>query len=299
MVPHPAGEPEMSSHPGTRPALCWARGALRPTTEFRPHLGDRAFRYGDGVFATMALERGCLLDADAHVNRLVASADVTGLSVPEAVRSSRRLCEILRLLGADRTTDGVVRIQVSADSGGRGYGRARDSSWELVEIHPLPAPRILTVAVLQPDETPVPALPSVKSCSAVAHVLCARAAAGRGVAEAVRTLGELLLESSASNLFWEEDGVLFTPSSSLPVYPGVTRSVVIEVARRAGWTIHEGEFDRSALGRARSAFLTNAVRGVEPVVELDGAGLAWPPALEALQASVQAARIEGGTPVAL
>ena len=287
----------MTSHSKRSPALCWARGVLRPITEFRPGAGDRAFCYGDGVFATLALERGRLLDAAAHVERLIASADAMGLCVPEAVRSPGRLCQILALLGANGSTDGVVRIQISAESGGRGYRRTGDRSWELVEIHPLPAPRVLTVAILEPADAPVPALPSVKSCSAVAHVLCARAAAGRGVVEAVRTVGEYVLEASASNLFWIHDGVLCTPSASLPLYPGVTRSVVLDVARSAGWEIHEGEFDRVSLAQAGGAFLTNAVRGVEPVAVLDGSTLEWPPDLEALRESVQAARIEGGLPL--
>jgi branched-subunit amino acid aminotransferase/4-amino-4-deoxychorismate lyase len=245
----------------------------------------------------MALERGRVLDAAAHVERLIVSADAIGLSVPEAVRDPGRLCEILALLGASGSTDGVVRVQVTAESGGRGYGRSGGRSWEFVEVHPLPDPRVLTVALLEPGDAPVPALPSVKSCSAVAHILCARAAAARGVVEAVRTTGGHVLEASASNLFWIHDGVLCTPSSSLPLYPGITRSVVLEVARGAGWEILEGEFDRGTLARAGGAFLTNAVRGVEPVAMLDGSPLEWPPELEALRESVRATRSEGGLPV--
>ena len=287
----------MTSRSKPFPALCWARGVLRPITEFRPRADDRAFRYGDGVFATLALERGHLLDAAAHVERLIASADAMGLSVPESVSTPARLCEILALLGVSGATDGVVRVQVSAASDGRGYSRSADDSWELVEVHPAPAARVLTVGILEPGDAPVPALPAVKSCSAVAHVLCARAAAGRGVVEAVRTVGKNVLEASAANLFWIHDGVLCTPSASLPLYPGITRSVVLDVARDAGWEIREGEFDRAALARADSAFLTNAVRGVEPVAVLEGSPLEWPPELEALRESVHAARIEDGLPV--
>jgi len=288
----------MTSNPRSKPSLCWARGVLRPATEFRPHIDDRAFRYGDGVFATLPLENGRLLEADAHVDRLVASAEAIGLSVPGAVSTPQRLCEVLRLLGAHASTGGIVRIQVSAEPGGRGYGRVADHSWELVEIHPLPAPRTLTVAVLEPDEAPCPTLPAVKSCSALAHVMCARAATRRGVAEAVRTAGGHLLEASAANLFWEADGVLFTASASLPLYPGVTRSVVTDVARGTGWTVREGEFGRSALQQARGAFLTNAARGIEPIAELDGASLEWSPELETLRSAVAAARLEAGLPVA-
>ena len=278
--------------------LCWAAGVLRPSSELRPHLGDRAFRYGDGVFATLALRRGCLLDATAHVERLKASSGAIGLTVPESVSSADRLRHILRLLGVDRTTNGVVRVQVSAGPGGRGYRRGEDAAWELVELHPPPGPRILTVAVLEAEEAPVPSLAAVKSCSSLAHVLCAVAAERRGVAEAVRTAGGHLLEASASNLFWEEEGELFTPSASLPLYPGVTRSIVIEAARRSGWTVREGEYPRSAIERARAAFLTNAVRGVEPIFALEGARLDWPSELEALRATVEAARAEAGLPVA-
>jgi branched-subunit amino acid aminotransferase/4-amino-4-deoxychorismate lyase len=296
VVSRQPGEPEMSVLPKS-PSLCWARGVLRPATEFRPRVGDRAFRYGDGVFATLALENGRLLDAPAHLDRLAASTESIGLPVPVAVRSPQSLCDVLRLLGTDETTSGVVRVQVSADDGGRGYGRGEDGSWELVEIHPRPAPRNLTLSVLEPDEAPVPSLPAVKSCSALAHVMCARAAARRGVAEAVRTSGGHLLEASASNLFWVADGVLCTPSASLPLYPGVTRAVVMAAAKQSGWTVRDGEFGRAALDGVGGAFLTNAVRGIEPVAEIDGVGLAWPPKLEELRTLVATIRHGAGLPV--
>mgnify|MGYP001825661549 CR=1 FL=1 len=278
--------------------LCWAAGVVRPSTEFRPHLGDRAFRYGDGVFATLAVRHGRLLDAPAHVARLNSSIGAIGLSTPDAVSSVDRLCQVLQLLGVDATTDCVVRVQVSAVAGGRGYRRGADTAWELVELHPLPDPRTLTATMLSAEEAPIPSLPAVKTCGALAHVLCAAAAERRGVHEAVRTAAGLLLEASASNLFWEADGELYTPSDSLPLYPGVTRSVVIREARRAGWIVHEGEFDPRVLESAGGAFLTNAVRGLEPIAELDGTPLDWPATLEALRATVEEARIEGGLPVA-
>jgi branched-subunit amino acid aminotransferase/4-amino-4-deoxychorismate lyase len=234
-------------------------------------MGDRAFRYGDGVFATLALRHGRLLDARAHVARLNSSVGAMGLSTPDAVSSVDRLCEVLELVGVDGTADGVVRVQVSAVAGGRGYRRGAQTAWELVELHPLPDPRTLTVTVLGAEEAPIPSLPAV---------------------------GGRLLEASASNLFWEADGELFTPSDSLPLYPGVTRSVVIQEARRAGWTVHEGEFGPRALESANGAFLTNAVRGLEPIAELDGTPLDWPATLETLRVTVEEARTEAGLPVA-
>ena len=141
------------------------------------------------------------------------------------------------------------------------------------------------------------AVPADQVSEAAARLATA-AAERRGVDEAVRTAGGRLLEASASNLFWEADGELFTPSDSLPLYPGVTRSVVIQEARRAGWTVHEGEFGPRALESANGAFLTNAVRGLEPIAELDGTPLDWPATLETLRVTVEEARTEAGLPVA-
>jgi branched-subunit amino acid aminotransferase/4-amino-4-deoxychorismate lyase len=156
---------------------------------------------------------------------------------------------------------------------------------------------VLTVHVLEEDESPVPALPDIKSCSSLSHVLCAVAAERRGVADAVRTANGILLEASASNLFWTVGDTLFTPADTLPLYAGVTRSATIEAARDSGWTVREDEFQRSALAGTDGAFLTNAARGVEPIGELDGEPLPWPAALEVLRTAVEASRLERGHPI--
>ena len=57
----------MSSRPPSDRGLCWARGVLRPASEFRPHVTDRAFRYGDGVFTTIAFRDGRLRVLRARV----------------------------------------------------------------------------------------------------------------------------------------------------------------------------------------------------------------------------------------
>lgn len=251
------------------------------------------------MFCTLALRSGRLLDANRQLGRLASSAKTIGLSVPAAVRGPDGLCAVLRELGVDGSSDAVVRVQVNAGVSGRGYARGDSESWELVELLPEPSTRTLTIAVLPESESILSPLPAVKSCSALPHVLCASAAARLGVAEAVRTTRGALLEASASNLFWAGDRTLFTPSAELPLYPGATREVVIEVAREAGWKVEEGRFDAQSLKAARAAFLTNATRGVEPVAFVDGVAVAWPEELAALRSSVERHRDERGIPVAV
>jgi branched-subunit amino acid aminotransferase/4-amino-4-deoxychorismate lyase len=273
---------------------CWAAGRLVSRAEAGPGLTDRSFRYGDGVFVTMSLREGRLLDAEAQLARLGTGASFIDLDLPPAVAAVEALASVLESLGGHRIPDCVVRIQVSAGSGRRGYGRSDRTAWELVELLPAPRPRRLSVTVLEDGEVPSAAYPAVKSCSALAHVRCAAAAARRGTHEAIRVCDGVLLEAAAANLFWAAGDTLCTPSASLPLYPGVTRAVVLEAATRLGWTIREEAFAPGELETPDGAFLTSATRGVEPMLELDGRTLAWPAGLERLREAVQVRRREQG-----
>jgi branched-subunit amino acid aminotransferase/4-amino-4-deoxychorismate lyase len=82
---------------------------------------------------------------------------------------------------------------------------------------------------------------------------------------------ERLAEASAANLFWlTTDGTLRTPAESCPILPGITRAAVLELARRSGLRVEEGEWGREELAAAGEAFVTSSLRGVAPVTALDG-----------------------------
>ena len=66
------------------------------------------------------------------------------------------------------------------------------------------------------------------------------------------------------------DGVLATPPLTLPVLPGITRGVVLELARGAGIKVVEKEFSKGDFLEADEIFLTNSIRGVVPVSHVDG-----------------------------
>jgi branched-subunit amino acid aminotransferase/4-amino-4-deoxychorismate lyase len=102
-------------------------------------------------------------------------------------------------------------------------------------------------------------------------------------------------EAAAANVFWSVGDILRTPAASLPIYPGVTRAVVLEAARHAGFEVDEGEHTATSIATAEGVFLTNATRGVEPVTELDGESAGWPEPLARLAAAVADRRRSQGT----
>lgn len=71
-------------------------------------------------------------------------------------------------------------------------------------------------------------------------------------------------EGTSWNLFWWDNGTLYTPAEELGVLPGIGRSRVIELTG-----VKEARAPVSALA-GRSLFLVNAVRGIVEIATLQG-----------------------------
>jgi para-aminobenzoate synthetase/4-amino-4-deoxychorismate lyase len=89
-----------------------------------------------------------------------------------------------------------------------------------------------------------------------------------------------VLEASRGNVFLVLDGTLVTPRADGRLLPGVARRRVLELARGARIAVRETVVTAADLRRATEVFLTNSVRGIEPVRSLGGTvhWLGWPAA---------------------
>jgi branched-subunit amino acid aminotransferase/4-amino-4-deoxychorismate lyase len=67
---------------------------------------------------------------------------------------------------------------------------------------------------------------------------------------------------------------LYTADARDGILPGIVREKVLRVARRLGCIVHEGKLRLKRLRQADEAFLTSSLRGVRPLVEIDGRPIA-------------------------
>ena len=258
----------------------------------------RAVRYGDGIFATLRIEDGRLLDAERHAARLLGGAERLGLAPPEGFESEEVIPARLAAIAAELSAgaERVLRCQWSPEGGSRGYGRGR-SAVALVELSPVAPARVPRLRVLLDGSVPPPALPEIKSCSAISHVLAANEALRLGVDEVVRVHDGRITECAASNLFFEQEGRLLTPADSLPLYPGVVRRRVMDVAAALGIEVESGDWTPEDLLGCDGVILTNSVRGVEIVAGLEDRGLGPTPLTRELVSAVREARHADALPI--
>ena len=254
---------------------------------------DRGFLYGDGLFETLRVVRGRPFLWEAHLERLARGADVLKLRPPLTSVEMRRAAD--RLIELNALPHAVLRITLTRGPGPRGYSpKGADSPTLAITLHAAPPPdakkpsgaRLITSTYRVSADDP---LANVKTCNKLPHILARAAADAAGADDALllNTRGHLA-EATASNLFWLSGDVLLTPPSRAGALMGITRGVVFELARKLGLDTGEVDDQPASLRHAAGVFLTNSLRGITEVVELDGRPLRRSPLVPSLQGAYKA-----------
>ncbi|OGX37184.1 MAG: hypothetical protein A3C36_00960 [Omnitrophica WOR_2 bacterium RIFCSPHIGHO2_02_FULL_52_10] len=79
-----------------------------------------------------------------------------------------------------------------------------------------------------------------------------------------------IVEGSRTNIFFVKDGILYTPAVSCGCLNGITRRMVMRLARRLGIPCKAVAADARGLLEADEAFVTNALLGVMPLTRVNG-----------------------------
>ena len=244
-------------------------GRLVSERQARVSVFDHAFLYGDGLYETVRVVDGRILQWPPHYRRFKASARTLGFSFRwTAVALARAICA---LAVANRSTDATIRLTLSRGAGPLGLDPSVCPAPSLIlQQHP---PRDLNrlrregVAIaLVPMER---ALSAHKTVSAQSLVLARAIAKRQGAFEAVLVNGRgEVTEGTTTNLFFVRHRVLHTPALACGIVAGITRADVLRRARRLGMRVREGRYRAADLLRADEIFLTNVSFGILPVKTL-------------------------------
>jgi branched-subunit amino acid aminotransferase/4-amino-4-deoxychorismate lyase len=247
---------------------------MTPASRARVSAFDRGFLYGDGLFETFRCYRGNPFALAQHLVRLRRSARWLRLSVPSI---DWRL-QVRRLLKRNRLEqrDAAVRLTLTRGVARPGLLPPR-SSRPTVLITALPIDRSIDRA--QRYGAPVILVPEMRSgvlahhkLLGYVHAILARIAARRAHAfEALFVDGRgRLSEGTTSNLFFVERGKLLTPplDDAVGILPGVTRQLVLELARAAAIPVGERRLNVDRLLGSEEAFCTSSVIEIVPVVRI-------------------------------
>jgi branched-chain amino acid aminotransferase len=256
-------------------AIAFLNGEWVDAATARIPISDRGLLLGDGVFETARLHRGKYFRLAQHIARLIASADVLRIPLPagdELIAIARELAQ------RNGYREASLRITVTRGSGGRGLGRrGAGPTTVFATLGELPADweararkgwTIRTSSVRRPSTASVPA--SLKGLGRSYALLAHFEAEDAGFDDALLLSADgYVAEGSTWNVFWRNGSTLFTPGQGSGILEGVTRGLLIELARTLDYSVEEGIWGRDRLDSADELFATMTSNGVVPIRRLD------------------------------
>jgi branched-chain amino acid aminotransferase len=241
---------------------------------------DHGFLYGDGIYETLRSYGSRLFMCQQHVARLFRSAEAIGLTIPiQREQWPELLHESMARndLGTPQR-DAYLRITVSRGVGGIGLDpRLCPSPTIVIMAQPLVAPAAavydtgvdVNLATTRRN-LPSALSPQIKSLNFLNNILAKREALAAGAFDSVLLNWEgHLTECTVSNLFFVTDGQLRTPSLDCGLLDGITRSIVLQLAKEQNITVEEGRFTPTQLCQSDECFLTNTSMEIMPVTSVD------------------------------
>ena len=240
---------------------------------------DRGFRYGDAAFETIRAYGGELFEWAAHADRLDRTCDRLGIDHGIDRDDLRtRIGETLDRNGFD---DAYVRCSITrGPQSGKLTPQPAANPTVVVACKPLPRGGTAggsvwdTPATLQTVETrriPDESLPADVKTHNYLNGILARQELDDDADEALMlTTDGVVAEGATSNLFFVNEGRLHTPSTESSVLPGITRSVVLDLAAAANVPSTTGEYSVETVREADELFVTNTTWELRPVAAVDG-----------------------------
>ncbi len=241
---------------------------------------DHGFLYGDGVYETLRSYGNRIFMRDRHVSRLFRSAEAIGLNIPISTKQWPGLLhESMRRndVGNDQQ-DAYLRITVSRGVGDIGLDPALCPSPTIVIMaKPLIVPAAhfyeLGVALIIAGtrrNLPSALSPKIKATNFLNNIIAKSEASAAKVFDSILLNWEgHLTECTVSNLFFVTDGSLRTPALECGLLDGITREIVIKLARELHLSVEEGRFTPDQLYAANECFITNTTMEIMPVISVD------------------------------
>jgi len=255
----------------------WLDGEWHTRDTAKVSVFDHGLLYGDGVFEGIRVYGGKIFRLEEHLDRLYDSAQAIWLTVPMSKAEMITVTEeAVRRSGLG---EAYIRHVITRGVGDLGLDPRKCPRGTVILIVDTialwPAATYETGLRVITAGTPIPhreALsPRVKSLNYLPHILAKSEGIVAGMDDVLMLDSTgFVAEASGCNIFVVKGRVIRTPPAFAGILRGVTRDVVIDLAREAGYTVSEEQINRYDVYTADEVFFTGTAAEVIGVREVDG-----------------------------
>jgi branched-chain amino acid aminotransferase len=260
-----------------RELLVYIDGNFYPKSEAKISVYDHGLLYGDGVFEGIRAYEGIVFKLDEHLDRLYHSAHTIALDIPLSKEEMKRA--VLDTLRKNNLRDAYIRLVVTRGIGDLGLDPRKCSkptvviiTEPLIQLHGEEKKKTgITAMISWVKRDPVDATThEIKSLNYLNSILAKIEANIAGVDEAIcLDKRGFVCEGAAENIFIVKNGEIATPPICTGALAGITRGVIINLARRLGYRVTERNITPNELFNADEVFFTGTAAEVIPVREIN------------------------------
>lgn len=254
--------------------IVYLNGSLVERDKAYISISDHGFLYGYGLFQTTRAYNGKMFLLHKHIERLINAAQVIGMGEKVEAGELERACR--DTLKANELKEARVRVTVTnGESAALPWVEAGGMPTVLVTAEPyMPFPEEkykegFKVGIASVKRCRQSVLSTMKSINYLISVMARVEAAENELDEnIVLNDSGYVAEGGSSNIFFVEGESLLTPSKDSGIIPGVTREVIIKIAKKMGMSVKEGDISPDAIEAFDEVFMTNCLIEVMPVVRV-------------------------------
>ena len=255
--------------------LVYVNGKFLPRAEARVSVEDRGFVFGDGVYEVLRAINGRLFAAGFHNDRLRRSLDGIRITLA-ADHSPERFAEIGKeLLRENGLLSGEATVYMQVTRGATTRAHAFPPTGTSPTIY-ISVARFAPYSEFAATGTSAISHPDLrwgrcdlKTLNLLPNVLASQTAKERGAFEAMLIRDGVVTEGAKTNFFGVVDGALRTHPCDAHILPGITRSVLRELASGLDIDLDERPIGVDEIPKLTELFLTGTTTDVMPIVKLD------------------------------
>lgn len=251
--------------------ICFVNGSFVPAKDAVVSVFDRGLLFGDSVYEVLRVRNGRVFRPRDHYRRMQSGLDALGIANPWKESDFASLCADLAQrngIGGGhlylQVTRGVaVRTHlVPRDLDPTVIGFATEADLPRWKDRPQGVAAITTLDMRW-------ARCSIKTTMTLPNSLAKQRAADAGAFEAILVSEDGVVREGASNsVLAVMDGVIRTHPADDRILPGVTRAIVLDLARAEGLAVREEAVRVEQLSAAQEIFLTGTTTDVAPVIRV-------------------------------
>jgi D-alanine transaminase len=257
--------------------LAYLNGQYLPRSAATISVEDRGFIFGDGVYEVWRVVNGTLFETERHLDRLAFGLSELRIAAPDIAREDVLTAVARRLVIESGFLSGEATLYLEVTRGVAPRTHQFPSKPTNPTVYAT-VNRFVPPEDLRLKGAACITIPDIrwqrcdiKTIQLLPNVLAKQAAVERGALDAIMIRDGVATEGSHANLFAVVDGVLRTHPTDHRILAGVTRAVVLELARNIGVSAVEEPLTETELASADELFLAGTTTDVMPVVRLNDA----------------------------